>query len=193
MKSIEKITKSMKMVSAAKLAKAQRNLELVRPIGEAAKGECQSALSPHPHPLPHVSFPQITRQHHGVAIGFCHIVSVCHARTIVQLICAVQQPYLSFPPERLFALCLPFSCRTRAPLHSVVFTDKAGVVIDAEKDTAKLFVAVCSDKGLCGGVHSAVNKRVKALVSELPAGTECVLSTVLPLPCSWTACWNHVV
>jgi hypothetical protein len=38
-KSIEKITKSMKMVSAAKLAKAQKNLELVRPIGIASKGE----------------------------------------------------------------------------------------------------------------------------------------------------------
>lgn len=60
MKSIEKITKSMKMVSAAKLAKAQRNLELVRPIGEASKGMFPSHLhtqvqrctqSPSPSPL----------------------------------------------------------------------------------------------------------------------------------------------
>lgn len=89
-KSIEKITKSMKMVSAAKLSKAERALKDVRTIGES----------------------------------------------------------------------------------STVLTDKAGVEVDAESDNAKLFVAVCSDKGLCGGVHSAVNKHIKSAIAELPAGTD---------------------
>lgn len=107
------------------------------------------------------------------------------------LVRAVHQLNLSFP-RGIWAECLPSSCHIHTPLHPVVFTDKAGVVIEAEKDTAKLFVAVCSDKGLCGGVHSAVNKRVKALVAELPAGTECVQLTVLPLSCACAACWNYI-
>lgn len=39
-KSIEKITKSMKMVSAAKLSKAERRVKDIRAIGEASTGEC---------------------------------------------------------------------------------------------------------------------------------------------------------
>jgi F-type H+-transporting ATPase subunit gamma len=59
-----------------------------------------------------------------------------------------------------------------------IFTEKAGVEITPENDTNKLFVAICSDKGLCGGVHSAVNKHIKAALSELPAGTEAKLCLV---------------
>lgn len=37
---IQKITKSMKMVSAAKYAKAERELRPARPFGSGAKGVC---------------------------------------------------------------------------------------------------------------------------------------------------------
>jgi F-type H+-transporting ATPase subunit gamma len=37
-KNIQKITKSMKMVSAAKYAKAERDLRLARPYGVGAQG-----------------------------------------------------------------------------------------------------------------------------------------------------------
>ena len=41
-KNIEKITKSMKMVSAAKYAQAERQLKPARTFGVAAQGESQA-------------------------------------------------------------------------------------------------------------------------------------------------------
>ena len=43
-KSIQKITKSMKMVSAAKFAKAEKELRAARPYGASAKGNSRSRM-----------------------------------------------------------------------------------------------------------------------------------------------------
>jgi F-type H+-transporting ATPase subunit gamma len=59
-----------------------------------------------------------------------------------------------------------------------VLTEKAGAEISPEADTKKLFVAICSDKGLCGGVHGAVNKWIKAQILTLPEGTDYKLCLV---------------
>jgi len=61
---------------------------------------------------------------------------------------------------------------------STVLTEKAGATIAPEEDTARLIIAVTSDKGLCGGVHSAVNKHIKAMIADLPSGTEYKLCLV---------------
>jgi len=53
---------------------------------------------------------------------------------------------------------------------SVALVEKAGV--ELEDGTNKVFVLMSSDRGLCGGVHSAVGKFVKRALPELPAGTE---------------------
>ena len=47
-KNIQKITKSMKMVSAAKYAKSERELRLARPYGVGAQGmvSAKNLLSP---------------------------------------------------------------------------------------------------------------------------------------------------
>lgn len=57
-------------------------------------------------------------------------------------------------------------------------TEKAGVELSTETDNKHLYVAVCSDKGLCGGVHGAVNKWIKAKLLDVPAGTEVKLCLV---------------
>ncbi|KAJ3026524.1 UNVERIFIED_CONTAM: atp3 gamma subunit of the F1 sector of mitochondrial F1F0 ATP synthase [Siphonaria sp. JEL0065] len=45
-----------------------------------------------------------------------------------------------------------------------------------EKDTAKpLVVAVSSDRGLCGGIHSSISKAVKRYVATKPEGSEIVV------------------
>lgn len=36
----------------------------------------------------------------------------------------------------------------------------------------QLVVAISSDRGLCGGIHSGVNKAIKALLAKTPAGVE---------------------
>jgi len=88
-KNIQKITKSMKIVSAAKFARAERELRAARPYGAGA----------------------------------------------------------------------------------AAFYDKAEVTQD-EKKPVHLIVAVSSDKGLCGGIHTNIFKAIRASVPEKPAGTE---------------------
>lgn len=83
--SIEKITKSMKMVSAAKFARAERALTASRAIGPS----------------------------------------------------------------------------------STVATDKAGVEVD-EKAENQLIVAITSDRGLCGGIHSGICRHLRAHLLEQP-------------------------
>jgi len=84
-KNIQKITQSMKMVSAAKYARAERDLKQARPYGDGA-----------------TSF------------------------------------------------------------------YKAAEVSPSENKTNTLLIAISSDRGLCGGVHSSVAKRVKAFMNENP-------------------------
>ncbi len=42
-KSIQKITKSMKMVSAAKFSRAEKALQETKPLGAASIGECHDS------------------------------------------------------------------------------------------------------------------------------------------------------
>jgi len=87
--SIQKITKSMKMVSAAKYAKAERELRIARPYGAAA----------------------------------------------------------------------------------LEFYQKAEITQD-EKKPNHLIIALTSDRGLCGSVHSNIIRAIKAAIPNKPAGTD---------------------
>lgn len=89
-KSIQKITKSMKMVSAAKYAKAEKELRLARPYGEATN----------------------------------------------------------------------------------VFDEKAEVQVAPENIKKHLIVALTSDRGLCGAIHTSIVKAVKNLLAEQKDGLE---------------------
>lgn len=88
-KNIQKITKSMKMVSAAKYAKAERELKQARPFGAA-----------------------------------------------------------------------------------LVFNEKAEIQPAQENIKKHLIVAVTSDRGLCGAIHSSIVKAVKSLLAENKEGLE---------------------
>lgn len=83
-KNIQKITKSMKMVSAAKYAKAEKDLKATRPYGQA----------------------------------------------------------------------------------TTVFNEQAEVSTEPENVKKHLIVAVTSDRGLCGAIHSSIVKAVKALLAD---------------------------
>lgn len=89
-KSIQKITKSMKMVSAAKYAKAEKDLRLARPYGSA----------------------------------------------------------------------------------TTAFDERAEVEASPENVKKHLIVAVTSDRGLCGAIHSSIVKAVKGLLAENKEGLE---------------------
>lgn len=53
---------------------------------------------------------------------------------------------------------------------STVLTDKAGLVVE---DASKvLTVAISSDRGLCGGIHSGVCRYMRADLAETPESTE---------------------
>jgi F-type H+-transporting ATPase subunit gamma len=88
-KNIQKITKSMKMVSAAKYAKAERDLRLARPYGSGAQA----------------------------------------------------------------------------------FYEKAEITQD-EKKPNHLIIAMTSDRGLCGSVHSNIVRAIKAAIPAKPPGTD---------------------
>ena len=47
----------------------------------------------------------------------------------------------------------------------IALFDKAEVV-DEERKPKHLIIAVTSDKGLCGGIHSNVSKNIKAIMSS---------------------------
>jgi len=89
-KNIQKITKSMKMVSAAKYAQAEKSLRLVRPFGSAVTS----------------------------------------------------------------------------------FKDKAEVKPEPENVKKHLIVALTSDRGLCGAIHSSIVKAVKNLINEKKEGLD---------------------
>jgi len=54
--------------------------------------------------------------------------------------------------------------------------EKAGVEQAAEGPV--LFVAISSDRGLCGALHSNIGREVKSEMLNLPAGTECKIVTI---------------
>jgi len=89
-KNIQKITKSMKMVSAAKYAQAEKSLRLVRPFGSAVTS----------------------------------------------------------------------------------FKDKAEVKPESENVKKHLIVALTSDRGLCGAIHTSIVKAVKSLLAEKKEGLD---------------------
>lgn len=89
-KNIQKITKSMKMVSAAKFAQAERSLKHCRPYGESA----------------------------------------------------------------------------------LEFSEKAEIEPEEEKVKKHLVVAISSDRGLCGGIHTSICKAIKANVNQQKDGLE---------------------
>lgn len=89
-KNIQKITKSMKMVSAAKYAQAEKALKLVRPYGAAATS----------------------------------------------------------------------------------FKDKAEIKAEPEQVKKHLIIALTSDRGLCGAIHTSIVKAVKLLLAEQKEGLE---------------------
>lgn len=95
-KNIQKITKSMKMVSAAKFSRAERELKESKPLGEGTQ----------------------------------------------------------------------------------VFFEKAGLSVikeDVDQDSRKLLIAISSDRGLCGSVHSQVSKAVKAELGLTPGNTTSII------------------
>ena len=93
-KNIQKITQSMKMVSAAKYARAERDLKAARPYGTGAQSFYENA--------------QVGR-------------------------------------------------------------DAEGNVLPAEAGQKELYVALTSDRGLCGGVHSSICKAIRNELLEKPS------------------------
>lgn len=55
---------------------------------------------------------------------------------------------------------------------ALAFFDKADVQQD-EKKANHLVIAMSSDRGLCGGIHSSIFKAIRADVPNKPAGTTC--------------------
>lgn len=106
-KNIQKITQSMKMVSAAKYTRAERELRMARPIGEGAQ----------------VSW-------------FIVIAWSEYFHKHFRILCAV-----SFSPK--------------------AFYEKAEVASPEAEKPQKLIIAITSDRGLCGAVHSSVARNIK--------------------------------
>ena len=104
-KNIQKITQSMKMVSAAKYTKAERELKLARPYGAGAQEFYKKA--------------------------------------------EVKGMYNKL-------LCFWTNC-TNLPCK-----------LDEEGDKGQLIIAVSSDRGLCGAVHSSIGRIVKADIAANP-------------------------
>ncbi len=53
--------------------------------------------------------------------------------------------------------------------------NEAVIAADASKNKSSLVVAITSDRGLCGGVNSAVVKEVKKLVAETPESQHAIV------------------
>ncbi len=98
-KNIQKITQSMKMVSAAKYSRAERDLKAARPYGDGAKAFYEQA--------------QVGRDEEG-------------------------QP-------------------------------KAVEAAKAGEQPKELFVALTSDRGLCGAIHSSICKSIRSELNEKPS------------------------
>ncbi|XP_045783819.1 ATP synthase subunit gamma, mitochondrial-like [Maniola jurtina] len=107
-KNIQKITKTMKMVSASKFTKAERELASARPFGYG--------------------------------------------------------PRKFYESSRLVKVEKKDDTKGKEPTPEPV-TEKPEEGKDPKK-TKRLYVAVTSDRGLCGGVHSGVSRRVRRTLQE---------------------------
>ncbi|XP_050683006.1 ATP synthase subunit gamma, mitochondrial-like isoform X3 [Leptidea sinapis] len=105
-KNIQKITKTMKMVSASKFTKAERELSAARPFGYGPRKFYESS--------------QLVKG-------------------------PVDQKEKEKQPD--------------------IVADKTEDIKD-DKMTKRIYVAVTSDRGLCGGVHSGVSRRIRREMSE---------------------------
>jgi len=56
--------------------------------------------------------------------------------------------------------------------------EKAEVEVPKVEDGPVLYVAISSDRGLCGALHSSIGREVKTDMESLPAGTEVGIITV---------------
>lgn len=107
-KNIQKITKTMKMVSASKFTKAERELSAARPFGYGPRKFYQSSA--------------LTREK----------VDLEDTKKKGEKVEAAPPPSEPTPEEK-----------------------------EADKTAKRIYVAVTSDRGLCGGVHSGVARRVR--------------------------------
>lgn len=112
-KNIQKITQSMKMVSAAKYARAERDLKQARPYGKGASVS--------------TSFVRVTQS----LINFWKLN------------------------------------------YSQAFYERAEVTSTEEKPI-KLMIAVTSDRGLCGAVHTGVARQIRNELAEDDGTTKVV-------------------
>ncbi|KAF9414237.1 hypothetical protein HW555_007780 [Spodoptera exigua] len=110
-KNIQKITKTMKMVSASKFTKAERELQAARPFGYAPRKFYESS---------------------HLVLGPVDLPSGDHKAKKTE-----KKP----PPTE------PGSPQTAT-------TDK-------DKKLKRIYIAMTSDRGLCGGVHTGVARRIK--------------------------------
>lgn len=112
---IQKITQSMKMVSAAKYARAERELRQARPYGDGVKVKCRRR--------PDRSGESYSRR--------------SRVRTASRL-------------------AVNFSYR-----FVQAFYEKSGATEAEAGEGSKLIVAITSDRGLCGAVHTNVSKIIR--------------------------------
>ena len=56
--------------------------------------------------------------------------------------------------------------------------EKAGVEVPAVENPTTLYVAVSSDRGLCGALHSSIGRDVRDEIERLPAGTNAKVITI---------------
>ncbi|KAH9630377.1 hypothetical protein HF086_004510 [Spodoptera exigua] len=110
-KNIQKITKTMKMVSASKFTKAERELQAARPFGYAPRKFYESS---------------------HLVLGPVDVPSGDHKTKKTE-----KKP----PPTE------PGSPQTAT-------TEK-------DKKLKRIYIAMTSDRGLCGGVHTGVARRIK--------------------------------
>ncbi|CAH0578346.1 unnamed protein product [Chrysodeixis includens] len=120
-KNIQKITKTMKMVSASKFARAERELVAARPFGYGPRKFYQSS--------------QLVKGVVDEQIEHFHLHDKSKDKA------PVKQPEPELKPEQK----------------------------EAEKKLKRIYIAMTSDRGLCGGVHSGVSRRIKRDLTERAA------------------------
>ena len=62
-------------------------------------------------------------------------------------------------------------------IHTGIY-EKAGVEVPAVENPTTLYVAVSSDRGLCGALHSSIGRDVRDEIERLPAGTNAKVITI---------------
>ena len=65
-----------------------------------------------------------------------------------------------------------------SPMHLLAVLPSGLVCVCVCIAGFQMIVAVSSDRGLCGGIHSGLSKAVRAKVAALPDGSDFVLTTI---------------